>query len=484
MQFIKFTYLTFALLFIVSLGGKAQTYTISGIVVDADDNRPLVGVSIVSTSSEKIDGKSNGSFTISGVDGKFTLKVSGRQELSAIYIGYKTAFITVKISKDCHGIVRMVTDERKNKNKKSEFEFYTSERNINKSKTESSDPKALSEKGDDYYIKKDYTNAVYWYQKAAELGYARAQTNLGYCYESGQGVQKDYTQAVYWYQKAAEQGNASAQNNLAKMQKNSTTLTTTSENTTANIVQSHINKTSQLSKKAIETTPSQKRMALIVGNSDYKNGRLINPANDAADLTKKFKSLGFETTGRTNKDKRELKDEISNFCIKAKNYDAAIFYYAGHAMQDKGINYLVPIDATINSPADIEYECIDMNWVLRSMEEAGIKTKIIILDACRNNPVAQSWERSLTTSGLTNLSQVPVGTYLVFATQAGKVAKDGVGQRNSPYTKALLKMLDVPGLPVHELFHEVKKLVAKQTNQEQIPSETNNLLGDFIINAQ
>ena len=239
---------------------------------------------------------------------------------------------------------------------------------------------------------------------------------------------------------------------------------------------------SDIEKNEPQTTISQKRIALIMGNGSYSSGRLDNPTNDAYDLAKKLESLGFKTILRTNQRKRDMKMAISDFCEKAQKYDAALFYYAGHALQNKGINYLMPIGATIRNNPDIEYECVDLNWVLESMEDAKVNIKIIVLDACRNNPIARSWERGSGNSGLAETS-VPEGTFLVFATQAGKVAKDGEnGQRNSPYANALLQVLDRPMLPIHDVFREVRKIVVKQTNNEQIPSQTDNLIGDFYFN--
>ena len=229
---------------------------------------------------------------------------------------------------------------------------------------------------------------------------------------------------------------------------------------------------------------NQKRIALIIGNGGYSSGRLANPVNDANDLRKKISSLGFETIARTNCNLQGMMEDISSFCKKAKQYDVALFFYAGHAFQDQGVNYLVPINAIIDSRADIEFQCVSLNWILRKMEEVGVNTKIIILDACRDNPIAQAWERGMTAEGLSAMGSVPQGTFLVYSAQAGKKAKDGEGQRNSPYTSALLKFLDTPMLPIHELFRQVRNEVARKTNNEQVPSQTDNLLGDFYFNTK
>jgi len=228
---------------------------------------------------------------------------------------------------------------------------------------------------------------------------------------------------------------------------------------------------------------NQKRIALILGNGDYPLGRLPNPINDAKDISKKLGALGFKTIVRTNGQKGKTRDIIAQFCEEAKQFDAILFYYAGHAIQDQGVNFLVPINAKIESPGDIEDQCISLNWILRRMNDSGVKTKIIILDACRDNPIANSWERGITSEGLSAVGNIPEGTFLVYSAQAGKKAKDGVGKRNSPFAEAMLKALDIPFLPVHDMFHKVKNMVAEQTNNAQIPSQINNLIGDFYFNT-
>ena len=330
--------------------------------------------------------------------------------------------------------------------------------------------------------KQDYKQAFIWTKIAAGLGDVDGQCNLGVLYAEGLGVEKDEKQAIYWFQKAADGGNEQAKeallyiarNNISESQQEKETITKSPSTS----------QSSQLINSQQKTIKSTKRIALIIGNSDYATGRLANPTNDAIDLAKKLSSLGFETITRTNNNRGNMKSDVSSFCKKAVGYDAALFFYAGHALQDQGVNYLVPIGAQIESKADIEEECVKLNWILSKIEEAGVKTKIIILDACRDNPIANAWERGITSEGLSAMNSVPEGTFLVFSAQAGKKAKDGVGQRNSPYTSALLSVLDIPMLPIHDLFRQVRSEVAKKTQNAQIPSQTDNLLGDFYFNTK
>ena len=225
-----------------------------------------------------------------------------------------------------------------------------------------------------------------------------------------------------------------------------------------------------------------KRIALVLGNADYKVGRLHNPVNDAKDIASKLDYLGFKTILVTNESKGKTRDIISQFCDFAKQYDLALFYYAGHAIQDQDVNYLIPIDATIEAPGDIEDQCIRLPWILRRMNDSGVKAKIVILDACRDNPVTQSWERGVIKEGLSDMEEQPIGTLLLYSALAGKKAKDGIGKRNSPFAEAFLKVLDIPMLPAHDLFHKLKNMVAEETNHTQTPSLKDNLVGDFYFN--
>lgn len=227
-----------------------------------------------------------------------------------------------------------------------------------------------------------------------------------------------------------------------------------------------------------------KRIALVLGNADYKVGRLQNPVNDAKDIASKLDNLGFKTILITNEPKGKTRDIISQFCDFAKQYDLALFYYAGHAIQDQGVNYLIPINATIEAPGDIEDQCIRLPWILRRMNDSGVKAKIVILDACRDNPVTQSWERGVIKEGLSDMGEQPVGTLLLYSALAGKKAKDGIGKRNSPFAEAFLKVLDIPMLPAHDLFHKLKNMVAEETNHTQTPSLKDNLVGDFYFNIK
>ena len=199
---------------------------------------------------------------------------------------------------------------------------------------------------------------------------------------------------------------------------------------------------------AVSPALADKRLALVIGNSAYKNApALKNPANDASDIADALQRLGFEVIRGVDLDYSAMRLMVRRFGEKLANADVALLFYAGHGLQVAGKNYLVPIDAQIETQADLDFGTIDLDLVLRGME-ADARTNIIFLDACRDNPLAANLTRRLgTRSGTVSrgLAQVDtaVGTLIAFSTQPGNVALDGEG-RNSPFTAALLKTIEVP----------------------------------------
>lgn len=224
------------------------------------------------------------------------------------------------------------------------------------------------------------------------------------------------------------------------------------------------------------------RIALIIGNSNYQDTdkSLTNPKNDATDLAAKLRTLGFEVMLLIDADRKAINNNLYEFGEKAKKYDTALFYYAGHGIQSKGVNYLVPIDAELKAEDDIQYNCVNANQVLDKMELC--KAKIIILDACRNNPFERSWHRGSSTRGLSMMT-APEGCFIAYATNPGNVAQDGKG-RNSPYTDAMLKTLDKPNLSLENFFKEVLSEVKRSTKGTQTPWISSSFEGDFYFNKK
>ncbi len=226
---------------------------------------------------------------------------------------------------------------------------------------------------------------------------------------------------------------------------------------------------------------AEKRVALVIGNGAYKLGTLKNPPNDARLISKTLRGLGFEVIERTNLTGIGMKRAISEFGTKLSNAgeDAVgMFFYAGHGVQAKGNNYLLPTDVELQRESDLELFAVRANWVLGQMEEAGNRVNLVVLDACRNNPFTRSWKRSVT-RGLARM-EAPRGTLIAYATRPGDVAVDGRGD-NSPYTKAFAKAIKTPGLTLSDVFIDTRNAVMEETNDEQVPWEEGGLTSRFYF---
>lgn len=223
-----------------------------------------------------------------------------------------------------------------------------------------------------------------------------------------------------------------------------------------------------------------KRIALVIGNGAYTNAATLkNPPNDARDMAATLKTLGFDVSSGVNVSQREMKRLIREFGQKLKAGGNGLFYYAGHGVQARGRNYIIPVDADIQSEADVEDSGVDVGLVLNYMDDAQNGLNIVILDACRNNPFARSFR-----SASEGLAQVdaPTGTLIAYATAPGRVAADGVGE-NGLYTSELLKAMHQPGLTATDMFMEVRREVMKRTGNKQVPWEASSLVGSFYFKA-
>jgi len=226
---------------------------------------------------------------------------------------------------------------------------------------------------------------------------------------------------------------------------------------------------------ALAQITDERRVALIIGNSDYELvSPLDNPGNDAADITVALEGLGFEVFLGLDVGHQQMADISEQFSTAIKNADVSLFYYAGHGFQVGGQNYLVPTDARIQRPEDIGEQTIPLSVILERMEAApGIK--FVFLDACRNNP----FEGILTSvsEGLARIGNA-ADFMISFATQPDNVAYDGTG-RNSFFTEALLSHIYTPGLDVSDLMISVRKDVLSSTGGRQIPWENSSLTRQF-----
>lgn len=214
----------------------------------------------------------------------------------------------------------------------------------------------------------------------------------------------------------------------------------------------------------------EKRVALVVGNAGYQHiSPLENPTNDARLMADALRSAGFTLIGggaQIDLDKGRFDAIVQALGDQIAGADVALFYYAGHGVQVRGANYLVPVSANPTKEADVDFQMVDVNLVLRQMEGAGTKLNFVILDACRNNPFGGRGLRSAS-GGLAQMN-APEGTLISYATQPGNVAQDGI-DGDSPYTKALVQTLRRPGLSVFDFFNEVGLAVKRSTGGTQQP---------------
>ncbi|MGY3439205.1 MULTISPECIES: caspase family protein [unclassified Marinovum] len=220
---------------------------------------------------------------------------------------------------------------------------------------------------------------------------------------------------------------------------------------------------------------AETRVALVIGNSDYANTpRLVNPMNDARALTDKLKGMGFEVMAHENLDGQGMRRALGAFTEAALRADLALVFYAGHGIEMSGRNYLIPVDAEMRSEATAQFEALALDDVISAVRLAG-SLGIVMLDACRDNPFASKMQRNSGTRSLSRgLAPVNVegeqGLVVSFAAQEGSTAADGDGT-NSPYTAALLKVIDEPGLEVGRLFRRVRAQVRETTKGQQVPVE-------------
>jgi hypothetical protein len=215
---------------------------------------------------------------------------------------------------------------------------------------------------------------------------------------------------------------------------------------------------------------AEKRVALVVGNSAYQNiTRLDNPRNDATLMADTLSSLGFTLIGgraRLDLDKAALDTDVQTFGRQIQGADVALFFYAGHGVQVNGSNYLVPVGANPTREADVDFQMVDVNLVLRQMQGSGTRLNMVILDACRNNPFGARGLRGAD-GGLAQM-RAPEGTLISYATQPGSVAMDG-SDGHSPYTRALAATVKQPGLDIFQTFNQVGLAVKRETGGSQQP---------------
>src|SRR5688572_30345475 len=233
----------------------------------------------------------------------------------------------------------------------------------------------------------------------------------------------------------------------------------------------------ELTRLAAAPGAGEKRSALVIGNGGYASGALKNPLNDARAVARELAASGFEVLLLEDGTQSGMQRAIRRFGDSLQRGGVGLFYYAGHGLQVKSRNFLMPVNADIDREYEVEYNSVDVGLVLSMMDAAKNPLNIVILDACRNNPFARSLR--VAASGLAPLD-APAGTFIAFATAPGAIASDGAGD-NGVYTKHLLAHLGKPGLPIEQLFKQVRIGVMAETRGEQTPWESSSLRGDFAF---
>ena len=225
-----------------------------------------------------------------------------------------------------------------------------------------------------------------------------------------------------------------------------------------------------------------KRIALVVGNANYKVRPLKNSVNDADDVSKSLKATGFEVIDLRDATLPQMRSAVRQFGDRLVSNDVGLVYYSGHGVEVKGRNYFIPVNADIQREDEIADQGLDVSLILEKMSTAGKGVNILIVDACRDDPFGRSFRSS--SRGLATMD-APRGTIIAYATSPGKVASDGdPRERNSPYTKHLVKAMQSPNKPIEQVFKEVRRAVQDETKNQQTPWENTSLSGDFFFKVQ
>jgi len=221
------------------------------------------------------------------------------------------------------------------------------------------------------------------------------------------------------------------------------------------------------------------RLALVVGNADYRSVvPLNNPVNDSHAVAEVLKQLGFDVTLVDNAGQHEFRNAVEAFRQAAGGAAAAVFYYSGHGFQLRGVNYLVPTDASLKSVDALGKETISLDWVVSELQTLDRQT-LIFMDACRTNPLPESMREAGGTEGLAQM-ETGTGTFVAFATQPGNITRDGPGE-NSPFTRALVEHLPSRGISISDVMIRVRNSVAKATGHQQVPWDQSSLRSQFYF---
>ena len=235
---------------------------------------------------------------------------------------------------------------------------------------------------------------------------------------------------------------------------------------------------------AATVAQAERRVALVIGNDTYAHlPDLKNAGKDARDMAAKLKTLGFEVIARYNASERDMVRAIRRFSSRLSAGGTGLVFYAGHGVQADGTNYLIPADAAVEVEDDLESEAVDANRILRAMKNAGNPLNIIILDACRDNPLPKRTRSAARGLAITAVPSGAKGTAILYAAGPGETAQDGPEGGNGVFTGALLRHMDQPGLTLEQVFKATSREVLRQTNNRQRPWQLVSLQGDFVFKS-
>lgn len=226
---------------------------------------------------------------------------------------------------------------------------------------------------------------------------------------------------------------------------------------------------------------SRRLQALVIGNGAYRIAtKLPNPVNDAEDISHVLENCGFTVLRRTDSTHEEMDQALEEFQDALEKSDVGLFFFAGHGVQIQGENFLGGIDMKVKDAVSAKHSSLALNQVIDVMDRSPCETSIVILDACRDNPFARAWSRSMEDRGLAPV-YAPRGTLIAYATSPGQKASDGKG-RNGEYTAALLQHLATPDCSIETMFKRVRNTLGAATAQQQISWEHTSLAGEFFFN--
>ena len=223
-----------------------------------------------------------------------------------------------------------------------------------------------------------------------------------------------------------------------------------------------------------------KRLALVIGNASYKIRPLLNPRNDADDVSRVLRSTGFEVIDLRDANLAQMRASVRQFGERLMSNDVGLVYYSGHGIEVKGKNYFIPVNTDIKVSDEVADQALDVSLILAKMDSAKKGVNILIVDACRDDPFGRSFRSN--SRGLATMD-APQGTLIAYATAPGSVAADGTG-RNSPFTKHLVRAMQVPNTPIELMFKEVRRAVREETKNQQTPWENSSLIGNFYFSVK